>query len=118
MDIQQIQQQQRDFDSLHGWSTEGISSLAVIEQLEQDLIGLVGEIGEAANILKKVRLETKNGSSPQNALRSRSSELKEELVDSFIYLLRLFDLSGVDIEKDYLAKLEENRNRFRKYEKK
>jgi hypothetical protein len=42
--------------------------------------------------------------------------MREELVDIFIYLLRLFQLTETDIAAEYGKKLKINIERFKKFE--
>ena len=41
--------------------------------------------------------------------------LKEELIDVFMYLLKLFVLLKIDVDKEFFKKLEFNKKRFAKY---
>jgi len=61
---------------------------------------LVGEVGEAANILKKVR----RGDKPLSVVRP---ELAKELADVQIYLVQLSRAVGVDLEAAIVAKFDE-----------
>jgi NTP pyrophosphatase (non-canonical NTP hydrolase) len=38
--------------------------------------------------------------------------LAEELADTFIYLIKIAAQTGIDLESEYLKKLEKNRRRF------
>src|SRR4051794_39964458 len=57
MDLNKMVQQQRDFDAKHGWIPAEHDTEAVFHTLQEDLIGLFGEVGEFANIIKKITLE-------------------------------------------------------------
>lgn len=117
MEIKRLSEIQKEFDSRHGWTLESNSVKEKIEAINKDLIGLFGEIGEFANLIKKLNLEI-NG--PEDILSTRLLDthdaLSEELIDSFIYLLRIAAHLGIDIEECYLQKLSLNRERFKKYE--
>lgn len=62
------------------------------EKIKFYCMGLFGEIGEVANLVKK-------------RWRSVSStsydDINEELMDVFIYLILLMDSTGFDLEKEY-----------------
>ena len=66
---------------------------------------LVGEVGEFANELKKVV----RGDVPYE---ERKAALAEELTDTFIYLMKIAAQTGIDLEAEYLKKLEKNQHRF------
>ena len=44
--------------------------------------------------------------------------LPDELADVFIYVIKLADQLGIDLEQAFLEKVELNKERFRKYESK
>jgi NTP pyrophosphatase (non-canonical NTP hydrolase) len=112
MTLKELMEMQADFDANHegrfrwGRPVEGDSA----DVLEHSLVCLVGEIGEFANILKKVT----RGDRPYLDARN---DLAEELTDSFIYIMQIANQMGVDIEQEYLRKLAKNRERFRRYER-
>ncbi|WP_249649231.1 hypothetical protein, partial [Lysinibacillus sp. D4B2_S17] len=78
----------------------------VIELINKDLIGFVGEIGEFSNLNKKLNLMYNRFS--EDELKEKFNEfppdLKEELVDAFIYLIRISSHLNMDISKEYLRK--------------
>ena len=117
MEIKKLAQIQKEFDAKHGWILESNSSKAKLEMINKDLIGLFGEIGEFANLIKKLNIEMEKS---ENTLDSRFSDaqnsLNEEIIDSFIYLFRIATHLDLDIEDVYLNKLAVNREKYRKYE--
>jgi NTP pyrophosphatase (non-canonical NTP hydrolase) len=117
MEIREILKMQRKFDHEHGWGTEKTNLEERLKAIEKDLIGLVGEVGEAANCLKKVRLHLDAGRDAQKVYDVEAPHLREELIDAFIYLIRLIDLVEADLEKEYIAKLANNRERYSEFEK-
>lgn len=112
MTLQEIIELQKEFDGKHKgnfmWNTQITDSN--IEMLEFLLVSLTGEVGETANIVKKiVRGDFK--------LEEKKNDLQEELADVFIYLLKLSYQLDIDLEKAYIEKMGKNRERFLKYEK-
>lgn len=112
MTLQELIELQQEFDSNHSgnfkWNTKVTDSN--IEMLEFLLVSLTGEVGETANIVKKiVRGDFK--------LVEKKQDIQEELADVFIYLLKLSYQLEIDLEKAYMEKMEKNRERFLKYEK-
>ena len=107
---------QRRFDEDHGWSVPPDDHLGIVTSLRSDVIGLVGELGEVANILKRLQLDLNAGARPVDLLECNHPALAEELVDCAIYLMRMASTLNLDLESAYLEKLEFNRRRFGKYE--
>jgi NTP pyrophosphatase (non-canonical NTP hydrolase) len=118
MDMEQLLRLQREFDSKHGWNPTPDDTQAVFRTIQDDLIGIFGEIGEFANIIKKVALEAGHFKNADLAtlLRDRQGDLAEELIDAFIYFMRLASHLNIKIEETYINKLNVNEHRFRKYE--
>jgi NTP pyrophosphatase (non-canonical NTP hydrolase) len=111
MELKEILRMQSDFDAAHA-SREKRWNVPItkdnVELLEHLLVCLVGEIGECANIAKKV---------VRGDLKYEESrpELACELADSFIYLIKICNQANVDLEQEFLKRLEYNRQRFEKY---
>lgn len=111
MDIKQIIKLQSEFDAGHAskmrWD-ERISedNLNLLEHL---LVCLVGEVGECANLIKKVVRGDRSYTSVRN-------EFSAEIADTFIYLLKICSQTGIDLESEFLKKLEANKSRFKHYE--
>jgi NTP pyrophosphatase (non-canonical NTP hydrolase) len=78
----------------------------------------VGEIGEFANILKKLALvqDRFDTSDPTHGFEETKMKLTEELIDGLIYIIRIASYLHIDIEKEYLIKLDINRRKYHKYE--
>ncbi|MFH8080337.1 MAG: MazG nucleotide pyrophosphohydrolase domain-containing protein [Candidatus Aenigmatarchaeota archaeon] len=116
MEIKEIQDLQKRFDMEYFknfWEAEDEKSK--IEKLQYLVVALTGEIGEYANIVKKISRDlTTLGI---NTLDERKNELTEELIDCFIYIIITANLLGMDLEKEYLKKMEKNKQRFQKYKK-
>lgn len=80
-------------------------------ELEHLLVGLFGELGEFANELKKVV----RGDFSYDDARAR---MEEELVDAFIYMMKIAHQADFNLEDGYLRKLETNKVRFAKWRRK
>jgi NTP pyrophosphatase (non-canonical NTP hydrolase) len=117
MEIKELAQIQREFDAKHGWDLEPDNPKAKLEMVNKDLIGLFGEIGEFANLIKKLNIEIeKSNDTFEPKFFDFQNSLNEELIDSFIYLFRIATHLDLDIEDAYLKKLSINREKYRKYE--
>jgi NTP pyrophosphatase (non-canonical NTP hydrolase) len=117
MELSALIESQVSADRRRGFQTEFGSETERITQLEKDLIGLVGEIGEFANVLKKVRLVVAHPGYRGPSLGDATPGLREELADAFIYLLRLSVVLGGDLESDLIKKMRVNSRRYRRLEK-
>lgn len=79
----------------------------VVHSIPHHTLAMAGEVGELANIVKKVE----RGSLRMGDANTRY-EMAMELTDVFIYLLNLAGLMGVDLEAAYELKRTENERRF------
>ena len=118
MELAELILRQRQFDNNHGWDSTRACDPRRIKLLANDVIGLVGEIGEFANILKKIQLLERFPSQMVDELDRRSPDLSEEIVDAFVYLIRICGHLNVDIEKVYLEKLQRNKLKYDRFEQK
>jgi NTP pyrophosphatase (non-canonical NTP hydrolase) len=91
------------------WDIKTEQDLAL--RLEYLTNALAGEVGEVANLVKKVVRSVVYGRGDLR-LDDVKQELAEEIADVFTYLLTIAGLLGLDLEKTYLQKLEKNRKRF------
>ena len=109
--IRDLLEKQREFDEKHSGDIPFFVEIDEknLPELEHLLVCLLGELGEFSNILKKVRRG-------DLALDSAKNELDEELVDVFIYLLKIAGQFGVDLEGGYEKKMEKNALKFRGFE--
>lgn len=107
MDIKEIFSIQANFDQFHfpELSLPKDSPKENLQLLTFLTLGALGELGEFANILKKVNRGDLN-------LTTANTDMKEELADVFIYLIKLCQALDIDLEKAYLEKLEKNKTRF------
>lgn len=115
MDLKELMDRQKAFDDAHGWSATDASPSEVLAAVSDDLVGLLGEAGELANIVKKLRMRETLGS-VDSEFEGKRPELAEEVVDTLIYLLRIATHLGVDVEGEYEKKMELNRKRFAEFE--
>jgi NTP pyrophosphatase (non-canonical NTP hydrolase) len=73
-------------------------------QVQFTMLALVGELGEAANLMKKI---IRDGYTPELA-----ASLREEVCDAQIYLAELVGLLDMDMEDEYGRKRAHNAERF------
>lgn len=109
--LDEVKKIQKDFDLTHGVSGRpfytpiGDDDAAHLEHIA---VCLIGEFGEFCNILKKVVRG-------DFTLKDAKPELAEELADSFIYLIKIANQFDIDLEKEFLAKVDRNSGRFDKF---
>ncbi|MCX8178251.1 MAG: nucleotide pyrophosphohydrolase [Candidatus Aenigmarchaeota archaeon] len=114
MELREIQKKQLEFDKEYFKKFWDIKNDKIfIERLQYIVVALVGEIGEYANIVKKISRDYENLN--RNNFNQKREELIEELVDCFIYLIIAANLLDIDLEREFLKKLEKNKKRFEKY---
>jgi NTP pyrophosphatase (non-canonical NTP hydrolase) len=114
MHLKEIQKIQKEFDEEYFkkfWKINDEKTF--IDRLQYLVVALAGEIGEFANTIKKISRDFEN----LNQLMSdeRKNALIEELVDCFIYIIITANLLNVNLEEEYMRKLEKNKQRFEKY---
>ena len=117
MDLSKIAQVQIEADVKRGFSKELQTDAERIAQLTRDTVGLIGEVGEFANLLKKADLTSRIEGYDGVSIETASAELREELADAMIYIIRLASVLGGDIEDDLLRKMTKNDARYRHLEK-
>lgn len=118
MDIIDIVKLQHKFDLEHGWTLKSNDAKEKIKLINMDLIGILGEIGEFSNLIKKLNLDLERIKDTEFEAKfdRYKNDLEEELIDTFIYLIRIASHLNVDITKKYLEKMNQNRERFKRYE--
>lgn len=101
---------QKDFDSHHKGKFQWDQKIDEnnLDMLEYILISLIGELGETANIVKKILRG-------DCSLEEKRENLNEEVIDIFIYTLKLAYQLDIDIPSTYLSKLDKNKQRFNNY---
>ncbi len=85
-----------------------------LDDLVANTIGITGELGEFANLVKKkLRAEKYKRKRKDEKDVNLDKKLKEELIDIFIYFLKLCAVLKIDIEKEYLKKIKKVKKRFK-----
>jgi NTP pyrophosphatase (non-canonical NTP hydrolase) len=107
MNIEELVKLQVEFDKTHGFKLSFESTNEKFLIISKEIVGLVGEIGEFANIVKKINLSLDSNKKISN-LSQLESNLSEELIDTLIYLIRLSVLLDIDIPSEYLNKKQKN----------
>lgn len=118
MDFSELKSLQDSFDRKHGWTLKTEELPELLDMLHRDVVGLIGEVGEFANILKKITLVQNASGVPEsnNKFKNAEKQLAEELIDALIYIMRIASHLKIDIEKEYIAKLDYNTKKYREYE--
>jgi hypothetical protein len=117
MEIKRLAEIKKEVDSHHGWTLESTSAKEKLEVTNKDLIGLFGETGELADLNKKLDLEMKGAEEMLSTrLLDAHDALSEELIDNFIYAIRIVGSLDTDIEECCLQELSINMERFKKHE--
>lgn len=117
MELSEIVRRQIEADVRRGFPVQFASDSAKEEQLTRDTVGLMGEVGEFANLLKKVSLGLKTDGYDGPSLSESSHDLREELADATIYIMRLSAILGGNLECDILAKMKKNDARYSSLER-
>lgn len=117
MQLSKIARLQIEADVRRGFSKELHTDVELIAQLTRDTVGLIGEVGEFANLLKKADLTSRIEGYEGVTIESASPSLREELADAMIYIIRLASALGGDIESDLLKKMLKNDERYQHLEK-
>ena len=113
MNLDEIKKFQKEFDGKHGWNwTDSKTFGEKLRKLHNATVAILGELGEFANVLKKLRRLYESKGERDDALLPN---LKEELVDVFIYLVVLANILDVDLEKEYFEKMRANEERFKEF---
>jgi len=115
MDIRELIEMQKKFDTMHGWVPDKNEFTSVLNTINKDIIGIVGELGEFSNIIKKINLlsDSNNTEAANLKFENERENLAEEIIDVFIYLMRIMDCLNIDVESEYIEKLQFNRDKFK-----
>ena len=112
MNIKQLSEIQLKMDERHGFPFQFDNDIDRYAQLTKELVGLFGEIGEFANIIKKINIKLDHPADYNLNLDLAKENLAEELSDSFIYVIRIAAILGVDLEDEVLKKIRLNELRY------
>ncbi len=113
MDIKELLEKQVAQDEAIGFPVKFSDSIAMYDQLTKELVGLFGEIGEFSNILKKINIKLAKKDKYELDLDYAEKGLQEELIDTFIYILRIAAILNIDIEKEVTQKMKINAKRYK-----
>lgn len=91
----------RWFDAKQGWEQESLENATLL---------LVEEVGEVAQLLKKIRWRAESDGR-EAAVAEFRGELGAELADCLAYLLKIANRAGIDLNEAYLAKMQKNLTR-------
>ena len=102
--LKEIFEFQKKFDRMRGWDwSSPRNEEERMKFLQHGTIALAGEVGEYANILKKaLRHYESTGELPNS---EGYEGLKEELVDVFIYVVKISLALGLDLSGGYYSKM-------------
>ena len=100
-DIEDLTLQMRRFTEARDWGR--------FHEPTSLTLALVGEVGELAELLQWLPAEEQSAAVRQQPLHDR---LAEEMADVLLYLLRLADVTGVDLAEATRGKLAVNETRF------
>lgn len=115
--MEEIFEFQRSFDAKRGWDwSHPKNKKEQMQFLQHGTIALAGEVGEFANTLKKaMRHYESTGELPSKEVYEN---LNEEIVDVFIYVVKISIALGLNLSDDYYNKMKVNDKKFANYVKK
>ena len=112
MDLSMIVEKQISADRRRGFQIDFESDAERVRPLEKDIVGLIGEVGEFSNVLKKVGLAISHAGYEGPSLDEAAPNMREELADTLIYLMRLSAILGGNLETDLIRKMRVNDERY------
>lgn len=106
-----------DFQEFHRWLDEQNDFNT---DIFFNMMLLSGEIGELAQVLKRVHIQTNpkrvdEVKTLEEALVQEQDDLGQELADCIAYLFKIANYTGIDLQKAYLEKMARNLRRSWKY---
>ena len=114
MEIKQIVEMQVKSDEVNGFPVKFSGLNERYDQLTKDLVGLIGEVGEFANIVKKINIKLARPDEYELDFGAAEGSLREELVDSLLYVFRISAMLEFDLEEAVLKKIRLNSTRYAK----
>ena len=100
-DLADLTARMRDFTHARDWAS--------FHDLKSLTLALAGEVGEVAELVQWLSAEQASRVEPHSDLHVR---LGDELADVLLYLVRLADVAGVDLQLEASKKLQSNDSRF------
>lgn len=116
MDIATLMEIQITNDKRRGFPVHFDSDRERVTQLTKDLVGLFGEIGELANLVKKIDIKLDRPMYDGPSLAESRNHLREEVIDTFLYLMRIAAILETDLEAELLKKIHINEQRYKPLE--
>lgn len=119
MTLKDLIELQYEFDKNHGWVPDKSSMVSVLNAINKDIIGVIGELGEFSNLIKKVNLALDSGKlkEAEESFERLKPAMSEEIVDTLIYLIRIISHLEIDIEGEYKSKMDKNREKYEVYQR-
>jgi NTP pyrophosphatase (non-canonical NTP hydrolase) len=117
MDLAALMKIQIMADEKRGFPVRFQGDREQVTQLMKDLVGLFGEIGELSNLVKKIDIKLDHPAYEGPSLAESRDHLREEVIDSLIYLMRLAAILETDIEAELLKKICANQLRYKPLER-
>lgn len=102
----------KSLDERHGFPVEFEKQKEKYDQITKDLVGLFGEIGEFSNIIKKINLKIEKDDKYELDMTRAEENLKEEVADFAIYLIRIANILDIDLTLEINKKIEKNKIRY------
>lgn len=118
MELKKLIEQQIEMDNRHGFPVTFAKDSEAYTQLSKDLIGLLGEIGEFANIVKKINIKIDRPGEYELDISLARKQLGEELTDSLIYIIRIAAILEIDLENELINTMKNNESRYFQLRKK
>lgn len=105
MELKQVFEVQKSFDRKLGWNTyeNRRTPEEVLDFMEHFVLVTVEELGEISRVRKQYYRDKQT---------LVVEKLTHELMDIFVYFVQACMALNVDLEKEYLKKLEHNEERF------
>lgn len=114
MEIKDLSEIQISLDEKNGFPVKFSSQQKKYDQITKDLVGLFGEIGEFSNLVKKINLKLEHGEKYDLNREQIEPLMREELADSFIYIIRIAAILDMDLEAEVIKKIKTNEKRYSK----
>lgn len=99
-------------DEKHGFPVKFDNQLEKYNQITKELVGLLGEVGEFANIVKKINIKIEKKEKYELDTNQAEDNLREELADSLIYIIRIANILEIDLTTEALSKIEKNKIKY------